>query len=214
VYAGVDEAGRGPVLGPLVVAGVLADPQQLPDGVDDSKNLAPGKRRTLLETIEADATVTVRSIPTDELNERMSNGQSLDEIEIDAFAHVLEQLDPDEAITDAVGSDPDALGDTLTDRAGVPVRAGTEADARDPVVGAASIVAKVHRDRAMDEIAEELGIDVGSGYPSDPTTRAFLADRREASRQIPPHTRSAWSTIKDMGFGQPRLDEYDNGGET
>lgn len=216
MYAGVDEAGRGPVLGPLVVAGVLGSPDDLPEGVADSKTLSPDRREQLASDLRGRDGLSIvrRSITAARINDRMAGGATLDTIETEAFASVIDELGADEAVTDVVGSDADAFGRRLTERLddGVRVEARPGADAEDPMVGAASIVAKVHRDAALDRIAEEVGEPVGSGYPSDPTTRRFLEDWRQGSPEPPPFARRAWSTLTSLGFGGRRLDDFDDGG--
>ncbi len=210
--AGVDEAGRGPVLGPLIVAGVRGDPSRLPDGVDDSKVLSPQTRDRLYEALVADDRLTclVRVLPAWELDRRMRSGTSLTEIEIDAFLQILEGLDAPEATVDALDSRPERLGARLTRalEGFCQVTASVGADASDPLVGAASILAKVTRDRAMTVIEQEIGQPVGSGYPSDPTTRRFLQGWRSEHQQPPPHARTTWSTIKDLGFGTASLADF------
>lgn len=210
MYAGVDEAGRGPVIGPLVVAGVAGRPDQIPDGVDDSKRLRPDRRERLATCIQASPlTVAVRTITAEELNQRMDGGENLNLIETHAFADVLRALNPEQAIVDQVGPDEDAFAKELSTCIGqacsITARAG--ADASDPMVAAASILAKVERDDAIARIAERLQADVGSGYPSDPVTRDFLEDWRKTSIHPPPHTRHAWGTLDAVGFGQMRLGE-------
>lgn len=209
-YAGVDEAGRGPVLGPLVVAGVAGRRDAVPDTVADSKTLAPARREALADQIhESPLAVATRTLAAEQLNDLMGEGRTLDHIETQAFAAVLDELSPERVLVDPVGTDPDAFADRLTETvvADCSIRAEVEADARDPMVGAASIVAKVRRDAAIDRIREELGTDVGSGYPSDPVTRSFLEDWREQTPHPPPYARTAWSTLDEIGFGQRRLGE-------
>lgn len=218
--AGVDEAGRGPVMGPLVVAGVRGDPSGLPDQVDDSKKLDPSTRDSLYESIVGDDRFScrVRVLPAWELDRRMRQGTSLTEIEIDAFVQILEALDAPEATVDALDSRPEQLGPRLTRalEGYCQVTARIGADADDLLVGAASILAKVTRDRAMGVIEEVLGQPVGSGYPSDPTTRRFLEAWRAGHSHPPPYTRTTWSTIKDLGFGNASLAEFSStsGGRT
>lgn len=217
MHVGVDEAGRGPVLGPLVVAGVLGDPADVPSGVTDSKQLAPERRRTLADRIRSTGSLTcqVRAIEAPDLNERMASGETLDRIETKAFRAIIQSLDADRAVVDPVGSDPAAFEATLaSDLDGCTVEARVAADAEDLLVGAASILAKVARDAAIEEIAESVGTPVGSGYPSDPTTRGFLTDWRKRSADPPPFARTAWSTMETLGFGSRRLDDYDAGGST
>lgn len=218
MYAGVDEAGRGPVIGPLVVAGVAGPTETVPDGVGDSKQLPPDRRKRLEARIrEAKAlNVAVVEIPAAHLNDRMQQGQTLDAIETDAFACVLSELAPSRAVVDTVGSDPDAFAQTLARavEGEIDVEARSRADETDPLVGAASIVAKVARDTAVDAIETEIGEPVGSGYPSDPTTQAFLEDWRSRTPDPPPHTRTAWSTMTRLGFGVTTLADFDPNGGT
>jgi len=212
--AGVDEAGRGPVLGPLVVAGVAGPPRAVPAGVDDSKRLSPGLRARLAREIRGSTALgsVALVIDADELNRRMRAGENLNRIELHAFCQVIERLGAASAVVDALGSRPERLGAELTRRLGVPVEARVGADRSDPLVSAASILAKVERDEAIVRIADELGADVGSGYPSDPRTRAFLRAWRAKHDEPPPHARTAWSTIEDLGFGRTTLDAFVAGG--
>ncbi len=210
--AGVDEAGRGPVLGPLVVAGVAGRAEDVPDGAADSKTLTPSRREALDTAIRGtpDLAIAVHEITADELNTRMSAGESLNDVEAVAFTSVLDELGATRAIVDTVGADAEAFGARLTAAAAgaCTVRAEPQADATYPLVAAASIVAKVARDRAIEGIADTLGATIGSGYPSDPTTRTFLAEWRKTSATPPPHTRIHWSTIQDLGFGTARLTDF------
>lgn len=209
--AGVDEAGRGPVLGPLVVAGVAGRIEDVPDGTADSKALTPSRRAALDTAIRRapGLALAVREITADELNTRMSASESLNEIEAVAFTSVLDELGATRAIVDTVGTDARAFGTQLTAATtACQVRAEPQADATYPLVAAASIVAKVARDRAIEGIADTLGANIGSGYPSDPATRAFLAEWRETSATPPPHTRIHWRTIQDLCFGTARLTDF------
>ncbi len=207
-------------MGPLVVAGVRGDPSWLPDQVDDSKKLSPETRDSLYETIVGDDRFSciIRILPAWELDRRMRQGTSLTDVEIDAFLQILETLDAPEATVDALDSRPERLGPRLTRalEGFCEVIARIGADAKDPLVGAASILAKVTRDRAMTVVEAAVGQPVGSGYPSDPATRRFLEAWRAEHRHPPPHARTTWSTIKDLGFGNASLTEFSStpGGRT
>lgn len=87
------------------------------------------------------------------------------------------------------------------------------ADARFPAVGAASILAKVERDRQVRAIGREVGEDIGSGYPADPVTVQFLRDYISAKGDVPPFCRRSWQTTKDLlnqaGLVNQRLEEFD-----
>lgn len=218
MYAGVDEAGRGPVLGPLVVAGVLGAPDALPEGIADSKTLTPSRRARLAASIERapELTVTRSVVSASEINRRMADGQTLDTIETHAFAEVLSVLGADAAVVDTVGADADTFGARLSERleGACEVTARPRADETDALVGAASILAKVERDDRIRAIADEIGQDIGSGYPSDPTTRAFLTTWRKEHNQPPPFARDAWSTLEKLGFGSRTLTDFTTGGST
>jgi ribonuclease HII len=81
---------------------------------------------------------------------------------------------------------------------GVEVTAEHGADNRYPVVSAASIIAKVTRDRIIKDISKEFGADIGSGYPSDPVTTEFIAKWIKENGNPPPHTRCSWETVRKM----------------
>lgn len=202
MLAGVDEAGRGPVLGPLVVAAVLVESQEpLRElGVRDSKLLAPRRREELEPRIRALARrVETAVIPAEELNRRMPR-TNLNKIEAWAFAGLLRRLQPAEAVLDACDVDAARFGRSVAAKARLPacvIRAEHEADANHPVVAAASIVAKVLRDRLMAELAARHGA-CGSGYSHDPATRAFLQDWVARHGALPPFARHEWETSKRL----------------
>jgi len=199
IIAGADEAGRGPVLGPLVVAAVaVPEPRRLAAmGVRDSKLLRADRREELDRAIRAEGRVAVRVLPAAELNRRMATA-TLNTIETEAFASALAELAPQRAIVDACDTDAQRFGARvarLLPPPGFPVKAEHKADTNHAVVGAASIVAKVARDAAVRAIAAEVGEDVGSGYPHDPVTVDFLKRWRAHHKGLPPHTRIYWSTV-------------------
>lgn len=211
MYAGIDEAGRGPVLGPLVVACIHGDPQDLPKGVQDSKTLTPTKRASLHDALTSHPrfTIATRTIPASAINQAHRQGRTLDELEEDAFAHLLERTKARSAIVDTVGSNPAAFQRRLTQR--VPtceVTAKKKADETEPLVGAASILAKHERDARMQAIEDHAGEPLGSGYPNDATTRTFLEAWRERTPKPPSFAREAWSTLQDMGFNNCTLTDY------
>jgi ribonuclease HII len=208
---GVDEAGKGPVLGSMFAAAVRADPATLPDGVGDSKGIAPARREQLDERIRAAAdAVAVAEIPVERIDDPATDMNSLT---VAAHAEAL-----DGVATDGLAGMVDA-GDTDAERFGRQVADGLEptvditaehgADETDPLVGAASIVAKVARDSHVEDIAAEYG-DVGSGYPSDPTTREFLANYVDANGELPDCARTSWSTSQDVlaAAEQSTLEEF------
>ncbi len=198
---GIDEAGRGPVLGPLVVAGVLCEDQE--DlrglGVRDSKQLTPSRREALAVEIARVATSRVLRITAAELDVSMEE-VSLNRVEARAFAEVIRDLAPDEVIVDCCDTDEARFGARVLRDLGydLPLRAEHKADQNHPVVSAASIVAKVARDEEVRRIGFELGQPVGSGYAHDPNTRAFLKQWLTVHGEMPPYTRLAWKTSQGL----------------
>lgn len=153
--AGMDEAGRGPLAGPVVAAAVILDPDAIPAGLNDSKKLPADVRASLFEQILASAIVSVASSSARHIDERDIRKASLD-----AMRRALLGL----AITPAF-----ALADGRDVPEGLicPGKAVVRGDARSLSIAAASIVAKVTRDRMMARAALEhphYGFDVHAGY--------------------------------------------------
>lgn len=194
---GIDEAGRGPVLGPLVIAGVLTDEAGLAAlamlGVRDSKALSRKRRAELAPRIAQIARTKAVAIPADRLEE------NLNEVELQAMADLISDLQPDVVYFDVpvhpggvkgychrlrelVGPGPELFGENRADR-------------KYSIVAAASIVAKVERDRAVLALHEEYG-DFGWGYPSEPKTRNFLESWYRQHGRFPPCARAKWRTLQ------------------
>lgn len=219
VEGGIDEAGRGPVLGPLVIAGVAtADPDALwVLGCRDSKRLSPERRERLGRLIAADPAIhcTTVVIAAEQLDALRAT-RNMNEIEVAAFGDVAGQLAAAGARhvhLDAADVDADRFGArvaALARSAGgadVRVTATHRADGDVPAVAAASIVAKVERDRHIAQLARRLerrlDMRLGSGYPSDPATRAFLAQWVARFGDLPPGTRRTWKTAHDLLAPRP-----------
>jgi ribonuclease HII len=206
---GVDEAGKGPVLGPMVAAAVRADPETLPDGIADSKRLSPSRRESLAETLRADARIDVgvAVVPVERIDEPETDMNSLT-VAAQARALAAVAAAGDTAIVDAGDVSESRFARRVRDgvaesaanggaEAAVEVIAEHGADDEYPIVGAASVIAKVERDQRVADLAAEYG-DIGSGYPSDPTTRTFLADYVRDHGELPPCARSSWQTAADV----------------
>ena len=222
---GVDEAGKGPVLGSMFAAAVAVDPAELPDDIDDSKEIAPERRRELAATIREVGTVGVAEIPVDRIDDEETDMNSLT---VAAHAEAVEALvaaadeplDPEDAHSGYVDA-----GDTNAVRferrvedgvdAAVDLRAEHGADETYDVVGAASVVAKVARDTHVERLADEYG-EVGSGYPGDTTTRDFLESYVADHDALPPCARASWQTSEDVlaAASQASLGEFEPDGGT
>lgn len=212
--AGVDEAGRGPVLGPLVVAAVRARPEAVAElGVDDSKALSAERRKSLDRQVRSVAAEVALEVLEPAAVDEAVRSDGLNVLEAEAFAQACQAVGADVVEADACGPDADAFGRDLTRRLpdGVDVKAAHGADETEPLVSAASILAKVERDRQVAALAEEVGTDVGSGYPSDPGTQAFLETYVDEHGELPPGTRATWSTAEDLVRPETGLDAFAEG---
>lgn len=198
---GVDEAGKGPVLGSLFAAAVAAEPDALPDAVDDSKRVPDDRRETLASMLRDDPSVAVgvAEVPPHRIDdpETDMNGLTV-AAHTEALTAIPVDLSDCPVHCDAGDTDAERFAERVADRLEGPVAltATHQADARDPLVGAASIVAKQAREDHVATLAEEYGT-IGSGYPSDPTTRSFLADYIAANGGLPACARRSWSTSAD-----------------
>jgi len=201
MICGVDEAGRGPVLGPLVICAVGVDDERelVRLGVKDSKKLTPAKRLSLEPQIRKLARVELIEIPADELDSLMKD-MSLNEIEATKFAELVERLSPEVAYLDAADASEENFARMVMACLKCEPRIVSEhkADVNYPVVSAASIVAKVRRDARIKEIEQEMGEPIGSGYASDENTITFLQNYTRKNGSLPPHTRKRWLPAKNI----------------
>lgn len=205
--AGVDEAGRGPVIGPLVVAAVLYHEEDLASlramGVRDSKILSPRRREALAREIRSTAIgisyFDLQPWAIDKVVERAVKLRKLNYLEAMAMAKAIRDLRPDRVYVDTADVLPDRFaGDILRVLGWEPeVVCEKKADVRYPVVSAASILAKVRRDCFISRLREEHG-DFGSGYPSDGKTVAFLESMLAEVDSPPDYVRASWSTVKRL----------------
>jgi len=206
MIGGVDEAGRGPVVGPLVVAGVVFkdDVFLKENNVRDSKKCTPKTREILAEKIKANAVsyeiVVVSASDIDDLRKVMT----LNELEVDIFSRIIDKLRPDVCYVDSADVNDKRFGRDISSKLSskVEIISKHKADEIYPVVGAASILAKTTRDEHVRKIAVELerklGVTLGSGYPADPVTMNFLRAWVEKYGDLPLHTRRSWETAQKL----------------
>ncbi|MFD1585922.1 ribonuclease HII [Halorientalis brevis] len=212
---GVDEAGKGPVLGSMFAAAVRADPAVLPAGIDDSKNLSVARREEFASALRADDRVTVglAEIPPDRIDDPETDMNTLT---VAAQADALDAVarDGDRGAVDAGDTDAARFGRRVGDHvaADLDVVAEHGADETYALVGAASIIAKVARDAHVENLAarHDSYDDVGSGYPSDPATREFLRAYVSDHGELPSCARASWQTSQDVlaAAAQTGLDEF------
>ena len=195
---GIDEAGKGPVLGPMVAAGVLvsSDDDLSSLGIKDSKQLSAKKREAVFAEICASCKTAVVIKTPAEIDARDC---TMNQFTVLCHAEVLRALSPERVYLDACDVNAERFGTNVLSASGVSAEVISEhkADARYTVVGAASIVAKVTRDRIIEELKAEFG-EIGSGYPSDAKTVAFLTDYITEHGVPPSCARKSWQTVSDI----------------
>lgn len=205
LIAGVDEAGRGCVIGPLVVAGVLVKAEALQIltemGVKDSKLLTPQKRELLypaiLQLAEKHQAIKIQPWEIDKVVESMRRLHKLNRLEAQTMARIVEAMKPDVAYVDAADTVEHRFGNHIRECLKVKTRIVSrhKADRIYPVVSAASIIAKVERDREIAALHTLHG-DFGSGYLTDEKTMLFLRSLLEKYGEYPTFVRRSWKPAK------------------
>lgn len=203
LVAGVDEAGRGPAIGPMVIAGISvaeADVAALTEaGARDSKKLSPKRRESLVQPISHLAkSIVVEIIPAEVIDVRRGSG-NINDLEAESMCRIIRALRPNVAQVGSIDRDPNRFRRKITDGLppGVAVFSVHHAEDLFPAVAAASIIAKTTRDRIIRALHEEFG-DFGSGYPSDPKTRNFLQRCAIRGDGLPRVVRASWKTTQEL----------------
>lgn len=194
-------------MGPLVVAAIRVTDEEALDriGARDSKVLTRKRREELYERLEKMGAIATRMLSAEDIDEERKT-RTMNEIEMDLFGQVVKELykKGDRVFVDAADVREDLFGQTIAEAVAedVDVTSKHKADAIYPVVSAASIVAKVIRDRLVREIEawlrQTLDQPLGSGYPSDPITIEFMENWIKQEGNLPPHTRRSWETSKRL----------------
>ena len=181
--AGVDEVGRGPLAGPVTAAAVVLDPARLPEGLNDSKALSPKRREGLLQAIIDSAAVSVAHASVEEI----------DSLNILRASHLAMERavaglprQPDHVLID---------GNLIPRGLQLPATAIVKGDARSLSIAAASIVAKIARDKIMWDLAQQFpgyGWETNAGYPSK-SHRLALQDLG-----LTPHHRRSFKPVHNI----------------
>ena len=205
LVAGVDEAGRGCVIGPLVVAGVALKAENLPLlselGVKDSKLLTAKKREALYPEIikltENHHIIKVLPYQIDKAVESARKLHKLNRLEAQTMAEIIDALKPDEVYVDAADVLEHRFKNHIKECLKIETKIVSKhkADKIFPVVSAASIIAKVERDREIASLKLEYG-DFGSGYLTDEKTMVFLKQLLEKNGEYPSCVRKSWKPAK------------------
>lgn len=213
IIVGVDEAGRGPVLGPLVMAALAVKEEDVKRlkwlGVKDSKLLNSQAREELFERIrEIVHDFRIEVIEPDAVDLSLKDdGSNLNWLEAETSARLVSELNPDTVILDCPSPNIEAYKEFVSSRLSAAVKEAElivehKADLNYIVVAAASIVAKVIRDRAVEHLKSEIGIDFGSGYMSDPKTKDFLDKYHKEHAHL---FRKCWQSYKNVEINKEQM---------
>lgn len=184
---GIDDAGRGPVIGPMILAGCLIDKSLEKHfkklGVKDSKLVTKKRREVLEKEIKEKAEAFQVSICyPDEIESKNKEGMKLNELEAIHFAEIINKINKGEERMKVVIDCPSPgiekwsnyLKTHVNNLSNLEIYCEHKADKNHVAVAAASILAKSVREREMDKLKEKYGREIGSGYASDPLTIRYL----------------------------------------
>ena len=219
---GIDDAGRGPVMGPMVLAGCLIDFKKIAGlkrlGVKDSKQLTHKRREFLAEKIREKAeTFEVMIIYPNEIDMKNSKGIKLNEVEALASAEIVNRINKGYKRIKVVIDCPsvsiikwqDFLKTKIKNLSNLEIFCEHKADKNHISVSAASILAKSVREKEMDKLKKIYGDGIGSGYTSDPITQTFL-NKHAQKHKGTGLFRKTWTTWKTAygNIGQKKLDDF------
>lgn len=219
---GIDDAGRGPVLGPMILAGCLVDKDAEKEfrklGVRDSKQLTQ-KRREFLSKIIKEKSKTFEIVITSptEIDKKKEEGIKLNELEAIKVAKIINKINDKKEKIKVVVDCPSPnitawtnyLKTKIDDLSNLKISCEHKADKNNVSVSAASVLAKTTREKEMDKLRKKYGDKIGSGYPSDPLTCTFL---KKNSRKLQKEkvVRESWATWKNACSSQKqrKLSEF------
>lgn len=204
LICGIDEARRGPVLGPMVMCGAMIEEEDMPKLIKlkpkDSKLLTKEEREELypklLSVLKYYKIIVMQPAEIDKAV-KGGNALNLNKLEAHKQAEILNEFNPDKAIIDCPSNNIESYGIFLkrllkNKKADLILEHKAE---RYPLVAAASIIAKVTGDREIEKIKKQIGIDFGSGYMSDPKTVEFLKNNFE---KYPELFRKSWFPYQEL----------------
>ena len=199
---GIDDAGKGPIIGPMIIAGVSLDVKDLHKlekiGVKDSKKLTAKKRDELYPKIlEIVKDYKIIIIPPQEIDNAVeSDTTNLNWLEGEKMVEVINNLKADTSIVDCPSPNTVAFCEFLKSKIKIETELiCTNKAERFLAVGAASIIAKVTRDAEVAKIQVKFKENIGSGYPADPYTKKFIAKHWKEDYGI---FRKSWETYKEL----------------
>jgi len=208
IIAGIDEAGRGAVIGPMVLAGVSIDSKDSKKlrliGVKDSKELTPKRREELFKEIESIAKdIVVVKVSACKISSFKAKGINLDKLEAMKISEIISMLKADKIYIDSIEQNSQKFESMVReflpeDKKNVKLVVKNYLDESNPAVSAASIIAKVERDREIEEIKKRVNFDFGVGYSHDEKTRAFIEEILQTEEKPPSYLRIHWETVEQI----------------
>ena len=197
------------------MAAVMMEEEDIPKlqkiGVKDSKLLTPRQRESMFEKIkEIVSSHEILILFPEKVDDALgSDSLNLNWLEANTTAELIDNLKPDKAFLDCPSNNIQAYTDYVISKLNhkAEIIAEHKADLNYPVVAAASILAKVTRDNEIKKLKDEIGVDFGSGYPSDPKTVQFL---KENWNKYPHIFRKSWASYRKVAESQDQkaLDEF------
>ena len=201
---GIDEAGRGPVIGPMIICGALFREKDVEKlrmlDVKDSKLLSKKRREELFDKIKEIAVdYQIIKIGPKEIDQRFEVNTNLNQLEAMKFVDIINKLKPSVAIIDAPERNTEKFKNYLKRYLTHDCELVCEnfADTNHIEVGAASVLAKVTRDSSIRKIENEIGESIGAGYPSDPTTLEFV-EKAMNNKKLLKYVRKSWFTFQRL----------------
>ena len=196
---GIDDAGRGSIIGPLVIAGISLDKKKLRKlyslGVKDSKKLSPKLREQFYKKIiEISDDYYITKI-SPRLIDASVKKHCLNGLEAKYMAKVVSKLNANISYVDSCDVNPNRFGKEISMQSdNHKIKSYHHADSRFVIVSAASILAKVTRDKAIAKLRENHYL--GSGYPSDAVTVKFVTRYYEINHVLPNFVRKSWKPVQ------------------
>ncbi|MFA5485071.1 MAG: ribonuclease HII [Candidatus Pacearchaeota archaeon] len=209
---GIDDAGRGPVLGPMILSGIITDEEEekkIKDlGAKDSKLLTPKQRKILADYLRQNYTYHLEKVEPKEIDE-FPNLNNLEAIKAGIIINkLMSNLNEKvKVFVDCPSVNTKAwseyLKNTLIKKDLIELHCEHKADFKYPIVSAASIISKETREDELKKLKGKLNINFGSGYPADPVTKDFLV-KTFGEEKYDSLIRKSWKTYKNL---QDKMDQ-------
>ncbi|MAG20331.1 ribonuclease HII [archaeon] len=210
IISGIDEAGKGPVIGSMFIVGCSLDESRLDElkeiGVKDSKLLSIKKIHLIAEKVKKICNYELIEVKVDEIDSVLEGKDSnLNWLEADKTIEIIKKLKPDKAIVDSPSVNLEKYKEYLSEEVDVELEVCHKAEKYE-IVAAASIIAKSTREKEIEKLKEKYG-DFGSGYTSDWKTQEYLKENYKKNKEI---FRKSWSSYKKLveGSRNKKLGEF------